>query len=167
MAVALLVKYEQRQQHRRINGTSTASSNREIPVDFQIKRDVISESSVTLTIFAAYTDEEAEALEQAGAWEKPCIDNIYAILEIWRWENPEITIKSPTFYDLVDPGIMMEDFSPYQADRFESNFQRKYGRRIQNALGPMLQQFRRREHVDRIAERDAYFGKGQKQLPRR
>jgi hypothetical protein len=130
-------------------------------MDFNIHRDDVSESSVTLTIMGLYTDEEAEALDELNAWDQPCIPDIYAVLEVWRWDNPEITIKAPTFYDLYDPGIRMEDFSPRNADRFQAQFHDKYGRRIQNALGPVLQQFRRGEHQNRIRERDNYFGKNQ------
>ena len=130
-------------------------------MDFQIHRQDNTESSITLIIVAHYTPEEAEALAEADAWHAPCIRSIYALLGAMRWTTPEVTIRAPTFQQLAEPGLMIKDFSPYNADRFQNSFHEKYGRRIQNALGVILQAYREAEHRRLEEERDNYMGRPQ------
>ncbi|HEX3861269.1 MAG TPA: hypothetical protein VHY35_06205 [Stellaceae bacterium] len=128
-------------------------------MDFQVTRTVISPRSINLVVQAIYTTDEAEALSEAGAWHSPCVKDIYAIIGVLRLSKPEETIRAPTFQQLSRPGILIQNFSPYYADRFEANFLREYGKKIQQAMEPYLGAFMQSDHQRLEGDRDDHMGR--------
>jgi hypothetical protein len=123
-------------------------------MNFQIHRYPAPNKRVDLVLVADYSQDDATAIESAGAWNQICIPQIY---ESKSFFFDTFTIKSITFRKLIKPGILIEEFAPDYADKFQEKFQSHYAVQAHEKLLPIITNYRRRMHREHEMQRDDFM----------
>src|SRR5690348_8612487 len=102
-------------------------------MDFLIHRHPNSATRVDLVIVANFSSEEAAALVEVNAWNKPCIGCLRAGGIFFS----KYTIYSVAFRQLVHPGFLIENLNHAEADEFQTRWE-GYAYEIYQSLMPVM-----------------------------